>query len=56
VKTILGVPLLFAYNMLADMPEDLVYKMLNSSTLSAIASPRPIRFSHPWRRLRRHAG
>ena len=29
VKTILGVPLLFAYNMLADMPEEVVYKMLN---------------------------
>ena len=29
VKTILGVPLLFAYNMRADMPEDMVYKMLN---------------------------
>ncbi|MEW6666498.1 MAG: TAXI family TRAP transporter solute-binding subunit [Thermodesulfobacteriota bacterium] len=28
VKTILGVPLLFCYNMLADMPEDVVYKML----------------------------
>jgi TRAP transporter TAXI family solute receptor len=28
VKTILGVPLLFAYNMLADMPEQIVYKML----------------------------
>jgi uncharacterized protein len=30
VKTILGVPLLFGYNMLADMPEDVVYKMLSS--------------------------
>ena len=29
VKTILGVPLLFAYNVLADMPEEIVYKMLN---------------------------
>jgi len=28
VKTILGVPLLFAYNVLADMPEEVVYKML----------------------------
>jgi hypothetical protein len=28
VTTILGVPLLFGYNMLADMPEDIVYKML----------------------------
>jgi TRAP-type uncharacterized transport system substrate-binding protein len=28
VKTILGVPLLFGYNMLADMPEEIVYKML----------------------------
>jgi TRAP-type uncharacterized transport system substrate-binding protein len=28
VKTIMGVPLLFAYNMLADMPEEIVYKML----------------------------
>jgi TRAP transporter TAXI family solute receptor len=28
VKTILGVPLLFAYNVLADMPEEIVYKML----------------------------
>jgi TRAP transporter TAXI family solute receptor len=28
VKTILGVPLLFGYNMLADMPEEVVYKML----------------------------
>jgi TRAP transporter TAXI family solute receptor len=30
VKTILGVPLLFGYNMLADMPEDVVYKMLSA--------------------------
>ncbi len=29
VKTILGVPLLFGYNVRADMPEDIVYKMLN---------------------------
>ena len=29
VKTILGVPLLFAYNVLADMPGEIVYKMLN---------------------------
>jgi len=28
VKTILGVPLLFGYNVCADMPEDVVYKML----------------------------
>jgi TRAP transporter TAXI family solute receptor len=28
VKTILGVPLLFGYNVLADMPEEVVYKML----------------------------
>ena len=28
VKNILGVPLLFAYNVLPDMPEDIVYKML----------------------------
>lgn len=28
VKTILGVPLLFAYNVRADMPEEVVYKML----------------------------
>jgi len=30
VKTILGVPLLFGYNVLADMPEDVVYKMLGA--------------------------
>lgn len=30
VKTILAVPLLFGYNMRADMPEDVVYKMLNA--------------------------
>jgi TRAP transporter TAXI family solute receptor len=30
VKTILGVPILFGYNVLADMPEDVVYKMLNA--------------------------
>jgi len=30
VKTILGVPLLFGYNVLADMPEDVVYKMLSA--------------------------
>jgi TRAP-type uncharacterized transport system substrate-binding protein len=30
VKTILGVPLLFAYNMRPDMPEDVVYKMLSA--------------------------
>ena len=29
VKTILGVPLLFGYNVRADMPEVVVYKMLN---------------------------
>ncbi|MGE5258691.1 MAG: hypothetical protein ACM3KE_18610, partial [Hyphomicrobiales bacterium] len=28
VKTILGVPLLFGYNVRADMPEEIVYKML----------------------------
>jgi TRAP-type uncharacterized transport system substrate-binding protein len=28
VKTIEGVPILFGYNVRADMPEDLVYKML----------------------------
>ncbi len=28
VKTILGVPILFAYNVRADMPEELVYKIL----------------------------
>jgi len=28
VKTILGVPILFGYNVRADMPEDVVYKML----------------------------
>jgi len=28
VKTVLGVPILFAYNVLADMPEEVVYKML----------------------------
>lgn len=28
VKTILGVPILFGYNMRADMPEDVVYRML----------------------------
>jgi TRAP-type uncharacterized transport system substrate-binding protein len=27
---ILGVPILFAYNMRADMPEDVVYKMLSA--------------------------
>jgi len=30
VKTILGVPLLFGYNVRADMPEEVVYKMLNT--------------------------
>jgi hypothetical protein len=30
VNTILGVPLLFAYNMLADMPEEIVYKMIKT--------------------------
>lgn len=30
VKMILGVPLLFGYNVLADMPEDVVYKMLSA--------------------------
>jgi hypothetical protein len=29
VKTILGVPLLFGYNVREDMPEEVVYKMLN---------------------------
>jgi hypothetical protein len=29
VKKILGVPLLFGYNMRADMPEEIVYKMLS---------------------------
>jgi len=30
VKTILGVPLLFCYNVRADMPGDIIYKMLNA--------------------------
>jgi hypothetical protein len=30
VTAILGVPLLFGYNVLADMPEDVVYKMLSA--------------------------
>jgi TRAP-type uncharacterized transport system substrate-binding protein len=30
VKTIQGVPILFGYNMRADMPEDVVYKMLSA--------------------------
>jgi hypothetical protein len=30
VKQILGVPILFGYNMRADMPEDVVYKMLSA--------------------------
>lgn len=30
IKTILGVPLLFAYNVLADMPEEVVYKMVRT--------------------------
>ncbi len=30
VQQILGVPLLFGYNVLADMPEDIVYKMLSA--------------------------
>jgi uncharacterized protein len=30
VKQILGVPLLFGYNMRADLPEDVVYKMLSA--------------------------
>ena len=30
VEQILGVPILFAYNVRADMPEDVVYKMLSS--------------------------
>jgi uncharacterized protein len=30
VKEILGVPILFAYNVRADLPEDIVYKMLSA--------------------------
>ena len=30
VKTILGVPILFGYNVRADMPEEVIYKMLSS--------------------------
>ena len=30
VKEILGVPILFAYNVRADLPEDVVYKMLSA--------------------------
>jgi TRAP transporter TAXI family solute receptor len=30
VKTILGVPILFAYNVRPDMPEDVVYKMVSA--------------------------
>ncbi|HXV79961.1 MAG TPA: TAXI family TRAP transporter solute-binding subunit [Candidatus Binatia bacterium] len=30
VKTILGVPILFGYNVRADLPEDVVYKMLSA--------------------------
>jgi len=29
VKTVLGVPILFGYNVRADMPEDVIYKMLS---------------------------
>jgi len=30
VKTVLGVPILFGYNVRADLPEDVVYKMLSA--------------------------
>jgi TRAP-type uncharacterized transport system substrate-binding protein len=30
VKAIQGVPILFAYNMRADMPEDVVYKLVSA--------------------------
>jgi TRAP-type uncharacterized transport system substrate-binding protein len=30
VKTVLGVPILFGYNVRPDMPEEVVYKMLNA--------------------------
>ena len=30
IERILGVPILFAYNVRADMPEEVVYKMLNA--------------------------
>lgn len=30
VKSVLGVPILFGYNMRADMPEDVVYRMLSA--------------------------
>ncbi|HWK94479.1 MAG TPA: TAXI family TRAP transporter solute-binding subunit [Pseudolabrys sp.] len=35
VKTIQGVPILFAYNLRADMPEDVVYKLLNAFNKNA---------------------
>ncbi len=30
MQSVLGVPILFAYNVRPDMPEDVVYKMLNA--------------------------
>ena len=43
VKTVLGVPLLFGYNVRADMPEEVVYKMLSSfySTRESLAKADP---------------
>ena len=49
VKTILGVPILFGYNVRPDMPEDVIYKMLNKFYNEREASSRPIRVSYPWR-------
>jgi TRAP transporter TAXI family solute receptor len=37
VKTIQGVPILFGYNMRADMPEDVVYKLVSAFNKNAAA-------------------
>ena len=57
VKTILGVPILFAYNVRADMPEEVVYKMLAKfyKERDSLAKADP-GFDAHGARLHRHAG
>ena len=57
VKTIQGVPILFGYNVRADMPEDVVYKMLSAfyKNRDKLAKADP-GFTPDGQGLRRHAG
>ena len=49
VKTILGVPILFGYNVRADMPEEVVYKMLEGVYDNREKLARVDPGFYPWR-------